>query len=132
MLAFVRIANWTGGALVVLTALVFLLFLPENIADYAREPEDVWLSVWWIGGRCLLAALCFVNAIRARKAETLVVNWLIAVNVVVLVGLVTLKALDTAYGSYDDPLLTLVVALCALGPASAVFSSLQTSLAKRH
>ncbi|MBA3511942.1 MAG: hypothetical protein H0T81_08580 [Sphingomonas sp.] len=73
-----------------------------------------------------------MNAIRARKAETLVVNWLIAVNVVVLVGLVTLKALDTAYGSYDDPLLTLVVALCALGPASAVFSSLQTSLAKRH
>ena len=129
-MAFARIANFTGGALIVLTAVVFLIFLPENIADYAREPEDVWVSAWWIGGLCLLAALSFVNASRAQKPETLAVNWLIAANLVALIGLVTLKALDNAHG-YDDALLTLIVALCALGPASAVFASLQSSLAKR-
>ena len=127
-----RIANWTCGALLLLAIFGFLVFLPENIADYAREPEDVWLSVGWIIGLSLLAALCFVNAARALKPETTAVTWLTAGNVAVLIALGTLKALDTAYGAYDDPVLTALIALCALGPASALAAALQVSLAERR
>jgi hypothetical protein len=132
MLAFARIANWTGGALLVVAALGFLIFLPEAISDYTREPEDVWAIIGWTAVLCLLAALCFVNAVKVSKTGSGAIRWLTAINVAVLIALGALKAFDTAYGLYDDPVLTALVALCALGPASAVIASLQSIFLKRH
>jgi hypothetical protein len=39
----VRCFNGLSGLLLILAALAFLAFFPENLADYASEPEDVWL-----------------------------------------------------------------------------------------
>ena len=38
------IERWTNlicGVLLVVAALAFLVFLPENVAEYAGEPEEV-------------------------------------------------------------------------------------------
>ena len=131
-MAFARIANSIGGTLLVVAAFGFLIFLPENIADYAREPEDVWLGVSWIVGLSLLAVLCFVNAAHARKPGTAARRRLTAVNSAVLFGLLTLQAADLAYGDYYDPILTMLLALCVLGPTSAIVAGLKVTLATRR
>ena len=131
MLVFARIANWSAAALLVLAVLGFLFSISEAVADYDREPEDLWIILDWIAGLCLLTVLCLVNAARARRTETAADNRLTAINVIVLIGLIILKALDTSIGN-DDPVLTALVALCALGPAAAVIAALQVSFVKRH
>jgi len=132
MLLWARIANWTCGVLVFLVAVGFLQFLPDSIANYEREPEDVWLGVWWIAGLCFVAGLCVVNAVRARHPKSVGVPWLMDINVIVLLGLVALKAFDVVYGAYDDPALSMILYLCALGPLSVIGAAIHISYSGRH
>ena len=67
-----RALRWLGylvGTLFVLGALAFLLFLPEDIREYGREPEDVWLGTAWIVVLGLLAILCFWSARRLGRTQ---------------------------------------------------------------
>lgn len=57
-----RWVNFVCGFLFAFGAVACLLFLPENTRDYSREPEDVWLLVFWSGTFVVLSVLCFVNA----------------------------------------------------------------------
>ena len=57
-------AKWFSyfcGAVLVISGLFFLLFVPELFRTFEREPEDLVLIMAW--GACLLAvaALCFWN-----------------------------------------------------------------------
>jgi len=52
------------GALLTLGALGFLIFLPDSLRDYSREPEDVWLQTGWAILLGLLAVSCFI-AVRS-------------------------------------------------------------------
>jgi hypothetical protein len=68
------VLRWTNivcGFLFVLAAGGFLLFLSDNIHDYSREPEDVWLGLGWIAVLGFLALLCFVNAWALRRMQRL-------------------------------------------------------------
>jgi hypothetical protein len=110
------VMRWTNiicGALLVVAALGFIIFLPDNVADYAREPEDVWLGVFWIGLLGLLATLCFANAWRTNEQP--LAGWLVSANLVV----VTLLAMLLVVGR-DDPAVLPLLALCALGPVVAL------------
>lgn len=57
------------GTVALLGALGFLLFLPESIAEYAREPEDVWLQTAWAVVLVLLSGACFWNAWRMGRTR---------------------------------------------------------------
>lgn len=96
-----------------MAALGFLIFLPENVADYAREPEDVWLSGIWIGLLGLLAALCFVNAWRSNGRPQ--VGWLTLANLLAVVALLALLVLGR-----DDLTFPPLLAFCTLGPLAAL------------
>ena len=106
--------NGICGALLVIAALGFLTFLPANIADYAREPEDVWLGGFWIALLGSLAALCFTNAMRSTALPW----WRILANVAVVIALAALLLLG-----HDDPTVPPLLALCALGPLAALVGS---------
>ena len=108
--------RWTNlicATLLVVAALGVLIFLPGNLADYAREPEDVWLSEFWIGVFGLLAALCVANPWRSNRLSQL--GWHMIAKVVVVVVLAVLLILGR-----DDPTLPPLLALCALGPVTAL------------
>lgn len=109
----VRWTNLICAALLIVAALGFLLFLPENIADYAREPEDVWLGSYWIAGLSLLAALCFANARRAARPPRS--GWLTVANLAAVSCLALLLLLGR-----EDPALVPLVAVCVLGPVVAL------------
>lgn len=81
-MAVVRWTNWISGALLIVAALGFLVYLPASLAEYAREPEDVWLGVIWISVLVPLAALCFVNAKRSTKLEQS--RWVTFANLAVI------------------------------------------------
>jgi hypothetical protein len=112
-MAVVRWVNLIAGALLIVAALGFLVFLPANIADYAREPEDVRLGIYWIVGLVLLATLCFANARHSAGAR-----WLALANLVVVIGLALLL-----FVGRDDPALVALLVLCAFGPASVLIVS---------
>jgi CHASE2 domain-containing sensor protein len=116
----VRWTNLIGGALLVIGALGFLTFLPGNIADYAREPEDVWLGGLWTGLFGLLAALCFVNAWRSNGRPP--AGWLALANLVAVIAL----AMLLVFGR-DDPTVPPLLALCALGPVAALLRAWRQS-----
>jgi hypothetical protein len=109
----VRWTNVICGALLVVAALGFLIFLPDNVADYAREPEDVWLGGFWIGSLGLLAALCFANAWRSNRPPQ--VGWRTYANLVAAIALAALLVFGR-----DDATVPPLVALCALGPVTAL------------
>src|SRR5690349_379508 len=112
-MAVVRWTNLMCGALLIIVALGFLLFLPDDLADYAREPEDVWLGSFWIGLLGLLAALCFANAWRSNARAH--AGWLWFANLGVIIALSVLLVLGRA-----DPAVPPLLALCALGPFVAL------------
>lgn len=93
-------------------ALGFLIFIPENLADYDREPEDFWLGLWWVGGSALVAALCFVNAHNVRAGR---MNWwLIVAN-----AMVVASAISLLFVARDPALLPLLIPF-VFGPAIAL------------
>jgi hypothetical protein len=113
----VTVVRWTNGicgALLVIAALGFLTFLPGNIADCAREPEDAWLAGFWIALLGLLAALCFTNVVRATASP----RWRILANAAAVIALAALLLLG-----HDDPTVPPLLALCALGPLAALVGS---------
>ena len=124
-MAVVRWTNLICGALLVVAALGFLIFLPDNVPDYAREPEDVWLGGLWVGLLGLLAALCFVNARRSNERPQ--VGWLTLANLVAVLALITLLVLGR-----DDPAVPPLLALCALGPVAALVGAWRQSQVQRH
>jgi len=112
-MAVVRWTNLLCGVSLVLAALVFLILLPNSLADYAREPEDVWLSLLWIGLLGSLAALCFANA-RLTNNPTRY-GWRAVANSVAVLVLAVLLVFGRG-----DPALVLLVAVCALGPLAGL------------
>jgi hypothetical protein len=112
-MAVVRWANLICGALLVIAALGFLVFVPGNLADYTREPEDVWLGGVWVGLLGLLAALCFANAWRPNRPPRF--GWRTFANLVAVIALAVLLVLGR-----DDPAIPPLLALCALGPVVAL------------
>jgi hypothetical protein len=112
-MAVVRRTNLVCGAVLVLVALGFVIYLPGNLADYAREPEDVWLSAFWLGLIGLLAALCFTNARRSNRPARF--DWRTLANLVAVTSLAVLFVIGR-----DDPAGLLLLALCALGPLAAL------------
>jgi len=109
----VRWTNLICGALLLIAALGFLAFVPGNLADYVREPEDVWLGGFWVGLLGLLAALCFTNAWRSKSAFRF--GWLTLANLVAVLALALLLLLGR-----DDPAVPPLLALCSLGPVAAL------------
>jgi hypothetical protein len=112
-MAVVRWTNLICGATLVIAALGFLVFLPGNVSEYAREPEDVWLSGCWVGLLGLLAALCFTNARRSSSPEGF--SWRTLANLVTVIALAGLFVIGR-----DDPAVPPLLALCALGPLAAL------------
>jgi EamA domain-containing membrane protein RarD len=119
-MAVVRWTNLLCGVSLVLAALVFLIFLPNNLADYTREPEDVWLSLLWIGLLGSLAVLCFANARRAIKPTRY--GWRAAANSVAVLVLGVLLAFGRG-----DPAIIPVIAVCALGPLAGLVGAWRNS-----
>lgn len=116
-----RWINLLCGAALVFAALAFLIFVPGNISDYAREPEDVWLGLLWVCLLSSLAALCFTNARDARYGWRKLANF---VAVILLAGLL-------AIGS-NDPAVLPLIALCAFGPLTALVSEWRHSRVSRN
>jgi hypothetical protein len=112
-MAVVRWTNLICGAALVIAAVGFLVFLPDNVSEYAREPEDVWLSGFWVGLLGLLAALCFANARQSSRPEGF--SWRTLANFVAFIALAGLFVIGR-----DDPALPPLLALCALGPLAAL------------
>jgi hypothetical protein len=112
-MAVVRWTNLICGALLVIAALVALVFLPDSIAGYAREPEDAWLGAFWIGLLGMLAALCFANAARSKSPPQF--DWRTMANLAAVIALALLFVLGR-----DDPAAIPLLVLCALGPVAAL------------
>jgi len=112
-MAVVRWTNLICGALLVIAARGFVVFVPGNLADYVREPEDVWLGGFWVSLLGLLAALCLTNAWRANRTPRFV--WIIA-NLVVVVALTVLLLLGR-----DDPAVPPLL-VCVLSARSSLWS----------
>lgn len=112
-MSIVRWINVIYGVSLVLVTLIFLGFLPGNVAGYDREPEDLWLGLIWISLLCVLASLCFINACRLGKSAGF--GWLTLSNLAV----VTLLTLLLAIGR-NDPAVPPILALCALGPVATL------------
>lgn len=115
-MAVARWMNLICGALLLFVALGFLLLLPRDIADRAREPEDLWLSAFWIGLIGFLAALSFANAWQSNGARHR--RWRKLANLLALVVLTVLVMLG-----HDDATIVPIVALAAFGPVAALFAS---------
>jgi hypothetical protein len=67
-----RVLRWLNifsGVLIGLCTFLVLPFLAPSIADYAREPEDTWLLIFWLLTLVALSALCFANAWAFGKAR---------------------------------------------------------------
>lgn len=111
------VARWINmmcGALLFFAALVALGFLPGELVDYAREPEDVWLGGFLTTLLGLVAALCFANAWPSNARF----GWRILANLGVIVALAVLLILGR-----DDPTVPPLLALCALGPVTALIGT---------
>ncbi|HET7576921.1 MAG TPA: hypothetical protein VFK19_10225 [Sphingomicrobium sp.] len=120
-LTYMAVVRWTNlicGALLVVAAFGFLVFLPSNLADYAQEPEDVWLIGTWIGLLCLFAALCFANGWRSHGSAW--ERWKTTANLVAVIALAALLLLARA-----DPTVPPLLGLCALGPLAALLGRWQ-------
>ena len=118
MRATVRWTNLACAALLSIGAVWFLIFLPESILAYAREPEDVWLGGFWVLLLVTLAALCFANAKWTAGSRHF--GWLAFANLAAIGGLAALLVSDGG----DDPALFPLVALCGLGPAVALLANI--------
>lgn len=119
-MALVRWTNLISAWLIIVVALGFLIFLPGDVADYEREPEDVWLGIYWIGVSVLIAALCFANARKARSGALRGARWwLIVCNAVVVAGAIILFIADRLIADGDPALLPLLIPF-VLGPAVAL------------
>ena len=112
-MAIVRWTNLICGALLVVAALGFVVFVPGDLADYAREPEDVWLGGFWVGSLGLLAALCFANAWRSNSQPRF--GWRTLANLAAVIAL----AVPLVLGR-DDAAVPPLLVLCALGPFVAL------------
>ena len=112
-MAVVRWTNLICGGALLLAALGFLTFLPGNVADYAREPEDVWLSGFWVGLLGLLATLCFTNARRSNKPVGF--GWCVLANLAAIILLTVLVVVGR-----DDPAVAPLLVICGVGPLTVL------------
>lgn len=119
-MAIVRWTNLICGVALVLAALGFLISLPGNLADHAREPEDIWLSAFWLGLIGLLAALCFTNARPSNRPVRF--GWRTLANFVAVIALAVLFVIGR-----DDPAVPPLLALCAVGPLAALLRAIRRS-----
>lgn len=117
-MAVVRWTNLICGAALLLAVLGFLLFLPGNIADYAHEPEDVWLTGLWVALLGLLAALCLTNVRRPNKSVGF--GWRTLANLAAIILLAALFVLGR-----DDPAVPPLLVICGLGPFTALVGALR-------
>jgi hypothetical protein len=113
VMAVVRCTNLICGVALIFAALGFLVFLPDDIVDFARQPEDFWLGAFWFGLICLLAALCFTNARLSNGLPRF--GWRALANFVAIMVLAGLLVIG-----HDDPAVPPLLALGALGPVAAL------------
>lgn len=119
-MSLVRWTNLICGWLIILFAVGFLVFLPWAVADYDREPEDVWIGLSWIALSGFIATLCFVNARDSRTGGAVGARWwLIVSNAGVLAGAIILLMAG------NNPVLLPLLIPFVLGPAVALAWELQ-------
>lgn len=87
--------------------------LPELHNGIEREPEDVWLALFWLGSFTCLGILCLANGLKSNGGSAPVGKALIAGNIIAILVL----AIMLVAGS-SDPALRLIVLVLLVGPAS--------------
>lgn len=106
-----RTANIIELVVLLLGASASLLFLPDAVAQYEREPEDVWLLSFWLTFCLALGSLCLWNALSGRsqavsnRKALLILNW---------VALVILAPVFLA--GMSDKVVLIIGAVAAVGP----------------
>src|SRR5690606_2221683 len=106
-----RTANIIELGMLLLGAAASLLFLPDAVADYSGEPEDVWLLSFWLifcialGSLCAWNALCGWSHMLSNRPVLLIANWT-AIILPVPIGLAGL----------GDTVLHVIGAAAAMGP----------------
>ncbi len=109
----VRIINCFVALLFGGAAVAIIVFLPASIDEFATEPEDVWLLVFWLVFCASLSGLCLFNAMHTGRAVRNRRKLLIALN-----GLATaLLAVLFVLGRSDNAVMA-IIALVILGPAA--------------
>lgn len=119
-----RTANITELVALLLGASASLLFLPDAVAHYGREPEDAWLLSFWLTFCVALGSLCVWNALSGRgrrvsnRRALLISNWvaLVLLAPVVLAGL-------------GDMVLLIVGAVGVMGPITQLLRLNETAKA---
>lgn len=106
-----RAANSVELVVLLLGASASLLFLPDAVAQYGSEPEDLWLLLFWLTFCYALGSLCVWNALSGRtqvvsnRKALLILNWI----ALVLLAPVFL-------GGMSDTVLLVIGAVAAVGP----------------
>ena len=75
------------AALAIFVSALILETLPRSIADYGREPEDVWLGGFWLCLTTILAVYWTTGALRAFRRFPEPQGWLARAGTFVAVGL---------------------------------------------
>jgi len=101
------------GVLLAVVAIGVLIFLPDQMANYAVEPEDVELSVFWVAFNVAIAALCFAN--WARPALRRPFGWRFYANAAAV-----LVAAGLLFVGRHDPAVLPLMAPALLGPVLAL------------
>lgn len=108
-----RWANVIEAVALLLGATASLVFLPDAISAYSRDPVDFWLLAFWLVFCVALVGLCAWNAISASRPDgehrrpLLVSNW-------------TATALVTpvALAGIADSVLLVIGAIALMGPVT--------------
>jgi len=119
-----RTANIIELMMLLVGASASLLFLPDAVADYRGEPEDVWLLSFWLIFCIGLGSLCAWNVLSGRsqmvsnRGALLISNWTaIALSApLVLAGI-------------GDTVLLLIGAVAAMGPMTQLLRLERTAKA---
>ncbi len=119
-----RTANIIELVMLLVGASASLLFLPDAVADYRGEPEDVWLLSFWLIFCIGLGSLCAWNVLSGRsqmvsnRGALLISNWTaIALSApLVLAGI-------------GDTVLLLIGAVAAMGPMTQLLRLERTAKA---
>ncbi|MBX9461079.1 MAG: hypothetical protein KL785_08315 [Brevundimonas sp.] len=108
-----RTANIVELVMLLLGASASLLFLPDAVADYSGEPEDVWLLSFWLIFCIGLGSLCAWNALSgpsqmvSNRGALLISNW----TAIILLAPVVLAGIG-------DTVLLIIGAVAAMGPVT--------------
>ncbi|PQZ84141.1 hypothetical protein CQ035_02370 [Brevundimonas sp. MYb46] len=109
----VRWTNLIEAILLALGGLAAMVFLPEAVNSYGREPEDVWLLSFWLvfclafGGLCLWNALSVTIPCGASRRPLLISNWT-----------ATALLIPVALAGIGDIVLLMIGAVALMGPVA--------------